>query len=265
MHRYPAAPVARFAIPDSPGVVFLQRYSRDRWIHDAWRQDQRGADGDRRRVARRELDGGRMVTRSLRCAPWMLLLALACGAPDSGSRAEPEPASAPAQDSTEAATANASETPAPPEGPSARADSVPPAPREILVYFTRDEEPYPVSRDVGDRPDVLTAALEELLRGPTPEERAAGIHSWFSTATAGMLISATVDEAGHAVIDFRDFRSVIPNASSSAGSTMLLGEINGTVGQFPSIRSAEYRIQGSCEAFWNFLQRGCEVVRFPDR
>src|SRR5690606_14333846 len=142
-----------------------------------------------------------------------------------------------------------------PADSAAPADSPTPASREVVVYFTRDEEPYPVRREIGARSDVPTAALEELLRGPAAEERARGIRSWSSAETAGMLNHVAVDASGHAVVDFADFRRAIPNASSSAGSAMLLGELDATVGQFESVRSAEYRIDGSCEAFWNFLQR----------
>ena len=45
----------------------------------------------------------------------------------------------------------------------------------------------PVSRTVPRSPEVATAALNELLRGPTTRERAAGYWSLFSDDTAGML------------------------------------------------------------------------------
>jgi hypothetical protein len=64
---------------------------------------------------------------------------------------------------------------------------------------------------------------------------------------------------GHAVVDLGDLRSVIPNASTSAGSALLLAQIDATVFQFRSVESAEYRLQGSCEAFNEWLQfGGCE-------
>jgi spore germination protein GerM len=134
----------------------------------------------------------------------------------------------------------------------------------VRVYFTRDEQPHAVTREVPRTEAVLRAALEELLRGPTPDEQAAGLFSWFSEETAGMLNRVAVDGEGKAVVDFRDFRATIPNASTSAGSAVLLGELNNTVFQFGSVRSVEYRIDGSCEAFWNFLQRSCGVVQAPD-
>jgi len=105
--------------------------------------------------------------------------------------------------------------------------------------------------------------LDWLVRGPTPEEQASGIRSWFSGGTAGAVKSVAVDSVGSATVDFEDLRALIPNASSSAGSAMLLKELQGTVFQFPEIRSVEFRILGSCDLFWEWLQQGCQVVPRP--
>lgn len=131
----------------------------------------------------------------------------------------------------------------------------------VVVYFTRDERPVPVQRVVPPTRDTLRAAILALLEGPTPEERAAGLTSFFSEQTAGMLNAATIDEHGHAVVDLEDLRPVIPNASTSTGSTIFLGELNSTAFAIPRIRSVEYRIDGNCDAFWEWLQYGrCQIV-----
>jgi hypothetical protein len=160
----------------------------------------------------------------------LALLLAACGPTDAGSTPEPP------QDTT----------------------------RTVLVHFTRDEEPVPVERRIPETRQVLRATLEAQLRGPTADERATGLTSFFSEATAGLLNQVTLDEQGRAIIDFRDLRPVIPNASSSAGSQILLGELDATVFQFPNVQSVEYRIDGSCEVFWEWLQvGGCPVVERP--
>jgi spore germination protein GerM len=133
----------------------------------------------------------------------------------------------------------------------------------VRVHFTRDEEPEPVEREIQRAPGVLRSALEAQLRGPTAAERAAGLFSWFSERTAGMLRDVRLDEAGRAIVDFHDFTRTISGASSSAGSRILLNELNHTVFQFESVRSVEYRIDGSCDAFWNWLQAECTVVPRP--
>lgn len=129
----------------------------------------------------------------------------------------------------------------------------------LTIHFSRGESTVAVSREAPEGGASLETALRELLRGPTGSERDAGIHSWFSPATEGALRSVTIEQE-RAIIDFGDLSSLIPNASTSAGSAMLLRELNGTVFEFPSVQSIEYRIEGSCERFWEWLQRGgCQI------
>lgn len=40
---------------------------------------------------------------------------------------------------------------------------------------------------------------------------------------------------------------------------MMLQELEGTVFQFPEIQSVEFRIDGSCDLFWEWLQYACHV------
>jgi hypothetical protein len=105
----------------------------------------------------------------------------------------------------------------------------------------------------------LRAALAQLVSGQSmPAD--SGTHTWFSPATAEVLRSVSVDSTGHATVDFNDLRPSIQNASSSAGSTLLLSELNSTVFGVEGIRSVEYRMDGSCALFWEWLQYGCQVV-----
>lgn len=135
-------------------------------------------------------------------------------------------------------------------------------PDSVSVYFTRDEEPVEVRRHVAGRAADIRATLETLLAGPTSDEQEQGIDSWFNEDTAGMLRSVDVD-GSHVVVDFGDLRQVIPNASSSLGSRLLLQELNATVFQFPEIHSIEYLIDGRCAAFWEWLQYECHTVTRP--
>lgn len=129
----------------------------------------------------------------------------------------------------------------------------------VTVYFTCGAETLvPAYRLAPASTGVLRAALEALLAGPTPAERSAGLGSWFSEETAGMLAGVNLVD-GNAVVDFRDLRPVIPNASTSAGSQLLLRQLDATVFQFPTVRSVEYRINGSCSTFFEWLQMACTV------
>lgn len=145
----------------------------------------------------------------------------------------------------------------------------------VELVFHRGEEPEAVERTVrpppeaeGFAPDVplrLRAALHLLTRGPSPEEETRGLSSFFSPDSSGLIQSARL-EGRRVVLDFRDFRSLIPNASSSAGSRAFLDELNGTVfanSDAAEVQEVEYRLDGSCEAFWAFLQRSCTIVERP--
>lgn len=138
-----------------------------------------------------------------------------------------------------------------------------PGTTEVTVYFHRTEELVPVTRTVPATTGVLRASLEQLLAGPTEVERTSGVSSWFSEATTGMLNDVTLDADGTAVVDLGDLRSVIPNASTSTGSTLLLEQLNATVFQFSTVERVGYRLEGSCDAFFEWLQRGCEVIERP--
>ncbi|HET9444372.1 MAG TPA: Gmad2 immunoglobulin-like domain-containing protein [Acidimicrobiales bacterium] len=134
--------------------------------------------------------------------------------------------------------------------------------RVVTVFYACDVDaaPVPTYRLVPAAPGVLRLALESLLAGPTAAEAEAGLQSWFGPATAGMLADVVIQDGGRAVVDFHDLRPVIPNASTSAGSRMLLDQLDATVFQFSSVRSVTYRIEGDCEAFTEWLQfGGCEA------
>jgi hypothetical protein len=143
------------------------------------------------------------------------------------------------------------------------APGFPPPVPQVTIHFSRGDSTVAVSRRAHTDSAGLEDALRALLRGPDPGEREAGMDSWFSAATAGLLRSATVDAEGRAVVDFADLRATIPNASTSAGSAMLLRELNATVFEYPAVQSVEYRIEGSCDVFGEWLQYGCVTVARP--
>ena len=201
------------------------------------------------------------MTRSATLLITCLTLA-ACG----GGEPEPGPAqlaTPPATDSTPPEVVPPAPTDPAPSDPTADSAASPAGTMTVRLYYTRDEEPVAVDREIPRGPGVLRATLEALLRGPTAAEREAGLFSWFSDDTAGMLRDVRLDGSGKAIVDFRDFSRTISGASSSAGSRILLNELNRTVFQFETVRSVEYRIEGSCDAFWNWIQTECTVVERP--
>ncbi len=128
----------------------------------------------------------------------------------------------------------------------------------IKVYFTPSADAAtgktaPVSRQVPKARATIRGAMEELLKGPTKEERNSGYTSWFSEKTTGMVKGVSLHE-GRAIVDFADFSRLIPNASTSAGAQQLLAELTRTACQFPNVREVEYRFDGSNQAFMAWLQ-----------
>lgn len=132
----------------------------------------------------------------------------------------------------------------------------------VLVWFSSGDgsdcgEVAPVTRDIGSDVDPIRAAFDALVAGPTAEEEAAGVGSFFSAETAGTIEEVTLAGDGLLTVDFADIRPVIPNASTSCGSLALTAQLNATAFQFADVQRARYRIQGSCDEFANFLQTEC--------
>ncbi|MGZ6662937.1 MAG: GerMN domain-containing protein [Solirubrobacteraceae bacterium] len=128
----------------------------------------------------------------------------------------------------------------------------------VKVFFQRGKVGLDCSR-VRSRyrrvraPAVLRGALAELLRGPTAAERRLGYGGWFSRRTAGRLNSVRLSR-GVAHVDFRDFRKIIPNASTSCGSALLLAQLDRTALQFPTVHRVVYSFDGSVRRFYEWLQ-----------
>lgn len=101
----------------------------------------------------------------------------------------------------------------------------------------------------------LGDAISQLLAGPTVEEKAKGLQSWFSSDTSAMLRSVIVED-GVARISFaKELATTIPNASSSCGSAGLLAQLDATAMQFDSVKKVEYSFDGDVASFYEWLQR----------
>lgn len=143
-----------------------------------------------------------------------------------------------------------------PDEPAAAPDPEP-ATVGVEVFFTNDQlgdpcgEVFAVTRAV-DAEEPVRGALEALLAGPTDAERADGYGSWFSDATAEMLLDLEVVD-GVAHVTFADLRPVIPNASTSCGSAALLAELDQTLLAFDTIDETRYAFADQA-AFYEWLQ-----------
>ncbi len=99
--------------------------------------------------------------------------------------------------------------------------------------------------------DSLRNVLDRLVRGN------AGASTWFSAQTANIVRKVDYDPTSRgATVDFVDLRAIIPNASSSAGSEALLRELNTAVFSVAGVDSVQYRMDGDCALFGEWLQYG---------
>jgi hypothetical protein len=128
-----------------------------------------------------------------------------------------------------------------------------------------DEATYvPVIRRVPRTAGVLGATVTAFLGGTTVEEEQVGGVSAFTYHAA---TTATVTLAGgRAVVDFSsELPEDATTATSSTGSLLFRGALGRTVLQFPTVEEVEYRLDGSCEAFWEWQQvGGCPIVTRAD-
>ena len=127
---------------------------------------------------------------------------------------------------------------------------------QVYVHRESNDDPShvePLTRTVPPTTMPATAALFQLLAGPTAAERSAGYTSFFSSATTGKLRRVTIHD-GVAYADFQNFSEIVPNASSSFGATALLAELDATLRQFPTVRSTVYSFDDDVAAFYSWLR-----------
>lgn len=176
------------------------------------------------------------------------LLATACGGGDPAGPPTAAPTIAPS------ATPAPTTPPAPIPTPSPEVETV-----EVEVFLANAglgdvcTEVFGVRREV-PAAAPLRGALEALLAGPTEAERADGYEGWFSDETAHLLDGVRLDGTRALVSFAATLPQIIPNASSSCGSSLLLAQLDRTVTQFPSVDEAWYSLEGDRADFYGWLQ-----------
>lgn len=145
---------------------------------------------------------------------------------------------------------------------------------DVTVYFIceaaagadpeSDATYVPVVRRQERSPRVLQAALGWFLAGSTVEEEEVhGVSAFTYHSSAGPAVTM---DGSTAVVDFET--QLVDEASAagtSTGSGLFLGALNRTVFQFSTVERVEYRLGGSCDAFWEWQQVGpCQIVTRDD-
>ena len=151
--------------------------------------------------------------------------------------------------------------------PSAHADS-----QVVAVYFACERgnpgQLYPAYRSVAAERPAIEAALAELLRGPTAEERALGLHSLFGARTAGALRSVRLSSGGDTVtVDLEPLADRLP-ANPAAKSFLppgVMAELTWTIfAQFADVQAARFAFDGSESAFWRWLDGPPQIFTRSD-
>jgi sporulation and spore germination protein/immunoglobulin-like protein involved in spore germination len=122
---------------------------------------------------------------------------------------------------------------------------------DVEVYFSNpllDKEPmvdctavFPVKRAAGATLAPARAALEALLAGPTPEERARG---YVTMINDGVTLGRLVIENGVATADFSQ---ELERTGGSCAVTAIRVQIERTLRQFPTVKSVRISIDGRTE------------------
>jgi Immunoglobulin-like domain of bacterial spore germination/Sporulation and spore germination len=128
-------------------------------------------------------------------------------------------------------------------GTTTRADTTLPAPASLEVWFASStrigEQLVRVRRTHEATPRVATAAIEELLSGPSRAERASG---FFSAIPAGTRLLGISINDGVATIDLT---SEYQSGGGSLSMYFRLGQVVYTLTQFPTVKKVSFRLDGT--------------------
>lgn len=114
---------------------------------------------------------------------------------------------------------------------------------------------FPTTRTIPKTTAVARAALDELFKGVTEDEKAKGFWSFDPESTTGIVKSLTVKN-GAAYLNFtkRAFET-LGNATTSCGAGFF-PMVEKTLTQFPSIKKVYYAVEGSTNDFYEWMQVG---------
>jgi germination protein M len=106
------------------------------------------------------------------------------------------------------------------------------------VWFHRGEQLFVLTRTVAPTPRVGTAALEDLLAGPSEPERLDGIQTQIPNGT--QLLGLTIDK-GIATVNLT---SEYEAGGGSASMSMRLAQVVYTLTQFPTVKGVRLALDG---------------------
>ena len=134
----------------------------------------------------------------------------------------------------------------------------------IKVYFHNEKlnpemldcsKAFPTTRTIPKTPSPATAALNELFKGVTADEKAKGFWSFDPWATTGIVKSLSIS-GGAAYLNFTPVVfERLGNATTSCGSGFW-PMVEKTLMQFPSVKKVYYAVNGNANDFYEWVQVG---------
>ncbi len=132
---------------------------------------------------------------------------------------------------------------------------------EVKVYFSAGDgtdcsNVRAVNRKVPKTEGVARAALNELFKGPTEDEKSSGLSSFFSNETRDILDGVKVkDGAAYVNLD-ESVTQKLGNATTSCGSQAFTASVEKTLTQFSTVNKVFFAIEGSPKDFYDWIQVG---------
>jgi spore germination protein GerM len=114
---------------------------------------------------------------------------------------------------------------------------------------------FPTERKIPKTKAVASAALEELFKGATAEEKAKGFWSYEPSATTGIVKSIKVKKHAAYLNFTKAVYEKLGDATTSCGGGFW-PMVENTLTQFPTIKKVFYAIEGSPRDFYDWVQVG---------
>lgn len=134
----------------------------------------------------------------------------------------------------------------------------------IKVYFHNENlnpdmmdctKAFPTTRTIPRTTATARAALDELFKGTTEEERKKGFWAFDPENTTGILKSVRVSK-GAAYVNFTKLAyEKLGNATTSCGAGFF-PMVENTLLQFPTIKKVYYAVEGDANGFYEWVQVG---------
>jgi len=134
----------------------------------------------------------------------------------------------------------------------------------VKVYFHNEKlnpemmdcnKAFPTNRTIPKTTAPARAALDELFKGTTDEEKAKGFWAFDRESTTGVVKSLNVKN-GAAYLNFtkRAFETLGTATTSCGGAFFAM--VENTLTQFPTIKKVYYAVEGNTNDFYEWVQVG---------